>query len=184
MLDRVFRPVLANDLRREVGRYQCWQLVASCALVRRTEGPIKVSNPNDAIAIIQERIQDALERDVRRTFAVPYFVNIRFRIAEVALPERVQAAVDDAQAEFAAVSGARAEVVQARYQRRRNALLADVYERSPELARIDAIKAAPRGATVIVNSADGRSGSPPVLVGGGAAGAAAPTDAAPAPPGG
>lgn len=170
MVKAIFGPVLANNLRREVGSYQCWQLVASCALVRRTPGPIKIADPGDNIQAIQERIKSSLESDVRRTFSVPYFVNIRFRISEVTLPETVQAAVDHAQAQFAGISGARAQLRQAHYQSERNRLLGEAYQRSPELARIDAIKAAPKGATVIVGGGGGGGsgkdgGSPGVLVG-------------------
>ncbi|HWI72769.1 MAG TPA: SPFH domain-containing protein, partial [Baekduia sp.] len=42
LLDATFRPILDNDLRTEVGRFACAQLVASCTLVRR------VANPADA----------------------------------------------------------------------------------------------------------------------------------------
>jgi hypothetical protein len=69
--------------------------------------------------------------------------------------------------------------VQAHYDARRNRLLAGIYERSPALARIDAIRAAPKGTTIILGS-DSRQ--PSLLVGsrgdqaaagGGTAGAAA-----------
>src|SRR2546423_10953194 len=37
MLDAIFRPVLENDLRSEIGRYRCAEILSSCALVR---GPL------------------------------------------------------------------------------------------------------------------------------------------------
>jgi hypothetical protein len=74
----------------------------------------------------------------------------------------VQAAVDAAQAQFAGISGARAEARQARYQAKRNELLVNSYNSSPALAKIDAIKAAPSGATVIIGSGED---APRLLVG-------------------
>ena len=42
LMDSVFRPVLENDLRREIGRFRCEQLVASCALLRHASPPSTV----------------------------------------------------------------------------------------------------------------------------------------------
>jgi hypothetical protein len=77
----------------------------------------------------------------------------------------VQGVIDDVQAKFAAISGARADVTRARYEDARNRILADTYERSPALAQIHAIRSAPKGTTVIINSGRGRS--PGLNLGGG-----------------
>jgi hypothetical protein len=81
----------------------------------------------------------------------------------------VQTAIDHAQAQFASVNAARAELQQARYQAKKNRLLGATYNNSPALAAIDELKAIPKGSTVIV-SAGGRS---PTVLAGGAGGAAA-----------
>lgn len=168
MLDTIFRPVLDNDLRQEVGAFQCRELVSSCALVRQASGsagPLgKGVNNNANIAAIQTKINTSLQQDLDDTLGAAYFHGIRFRLARVTLPAQVQRAVDQTQAKYAAVQGARAEVQQARYQNERNALLARTYAKSPQLAQIDAIKAAPSGATIIVNTG---TAAPGINVGGG-----------------
>ena len=155
----LIRPVLENNLRREVGAVPCASLVASCSLIRRTR---YAANPNATIAMIQRRINGSVEEDLAETLGAPFFRGFRLRIVRVSLPGAVQSAVDQTQAKYAAVNGARAELRSARYQAKRNNLLGDSYNRSPSLARIDAIKAAPKGATVVVGS----GADPQLLVGG------------------
>jgi regulator of protease activity HflC (stomatin/prohibitin superfamily) len=152
-------PVLENNLRREVGAVPCASLVASCSLIRRAE---HADDPNATIARIQHRINASLEHDLAETLSQPFFHGFRFRIVRVVLPPLVQAAVDQTQAKYAAINGARADLRRARYQARSNDVLGDSYNRSPSLARIDAIKAAPPGATIVVGSGQ----DPQVLVGG------------------
>jgi SPFH domain / Band 7 family len=169
MTNALMVPVLENNLRREVGAVPCASLVASCSLIRRTEN---ADDPNATIARIQHRINASLEHDLAETLGQPFFHGFRFRIVRVALPAPVQAAVDQTQAKYAAINGARADLRRARFQARSNAVLGDSYNRSPSLARIDAIKAAPPGATVVVGSGQ----DPQVLVGGNAGAAPASTD--------
>jgi regulator of protease activity HflC (stomatin/prohibitin superfamily) len=166
MLDSLFRPVLENDLRKEVGGLPCASLVSSCALVR--SGVLKQAvAPSENIAGIEGRINDSLESDLEQALGHRFFLDIRFRVGRVTLPTNVQQAVDQAQAEFAAVNSAQAELRQARYLARRNRLLGDTYNRSPGLAAIEALKAIPQGSTVIM-SPGGRA--PTILAGAGGAG--------------
>jgi regulator of protease activity HflC (stomatin/prohibitin superfamily) len=154
-LDNLFRPVLDYDLRREIGRFDCAELVASCSLVSTGRAPQNVASraprPADAGAIAH-RISVALQTDLRRTLGRPYFFNVRMRISRVTLPKNVQEAVDDAQANYVQVNTARAELKQARYQQQRNRLLGESYNESPALANIDAIRALPKQATVILST--------------------------------
>jgi regulator of protease activity HflC (stomatin/prohibitin superfamily) len=170
LLDGLFKPVLENDLRKEVGRFLCASLVSSCALVQSaavSEAPA----PSVNVAEIERRINRSLERDLTRALGQHYFWDIRFRVDRVTLPLNVQKAVDDAQAQFAAVNSARAELKQAKYRAQRNRLLGDSYNRSPGLTTIEALRAVPRGSTVIL-STGGKT--PSILAGvGGAAGAGA-----------
>src|SRR4051794_11085577 len=78
MLDGVFRAVLDNDLRREVGGFDCAEIVASCALVR----PSKRSDRGDgsALGTIEERIDHSLASDLMATIGQPYFRDLRFRL--------------------------------------------------------------------------------------------------------
>ncbi|MDX6408322.1 MAG: hypothetical protein QOE13_1393 [Gaiellaceae bacterium] len=169
-LDNLFRPVLDYNLRREIGRFDCAELVASCALVSsgRASADVSANIPKttaDAGAIA-DRISATLNRDLAKTIGQPYLWNIRMRIARVTLPKSVQAAVDDTQAKYVEVNGAKAELKQAAYQTQRNRILGDAYNNSPALANIDAIKALPKQATVIL-STNGKAPSILATPGGG-----------------
>src|SRR4051812_42349636 len=168
MLDALFRPVLENDLRKEVGRFPCAALVSSCSLVRSGAGQTHVAT-SENISGIEERINDSLESDLQQALGRHYFYDIRFRVGRVTLPANVQQAVDDAQAAYAAVNSAQADLRQARFEARRNRLLGNTYNKSPGLATIEALKAIPPGSTVILSSG-GRS--PTLLAGAGGAGIA------------
>jgi regulator of protease activity HflC (stomatin/prohibitin superfamily) len=168
-MDSVFRPVLENNLRREIGRFSCEQLVASCTLLRHASRPVAVgANVDDSsnvnIALVESRLTRSLEADLAGTLEAPYFSGMHFRLAAVRLPVGVQRVIDDVQARYASVSGARADVSRARYEDARNKILADTYQRSPALARIHAIRSAPKGATIIINDA---GKSPGLNLGGG-----------------
>jgi regulator of protease activity HflC (stomatin/prohibitin superfamily) len=180
-LDNLFRPVLEYNLRREVGRYDCAELVASCALVSSGRSAIgSTSKPPVADSgALADRLSSTLESDLTRTLGQPYFWNIRMRIARVTLPRSVQNAVDDAQAKYVQVNGARAELKQARYQNERNRLLGEAYNASPALANIDALKALPKQATVIL-STNGRTPAVLATPGNGSAPAPAENESAPA----
>jgi regulator of protease activity HflC (stomatin/prohibitin superfamily) len=163
MLDTVFRPILDNALRREVGDFDCAQIIASCALVRPSKHAQLGSG--SAIRAIEARIDRSLADDLMSTIGQPYFRNLRFRLVRVTLPEAVQKAIDEAQAEYANVSRDKARVRQARYQARRTRMLGSSYQDNPALATIDAVRAAPAGSTVIVNAGNS-SKTPSIALGG------------------
>jgi regulator of protease activity HflC (stomatin/prohibitin superfamily) len=168
MLDATFRPVLDNDLREETGRFKCADLHASCALVHRlTRAELKQARltANANIATIQERLTRSLTTHLRETLGGEYFWDVRVRLAKVTLPPSVQQAINEVQAKYVAVNGAKADVRRAGYEARRNEMLAKAYNKSEALARIDAIKAAPKGATIVLPSGD--KDSPGINVGGG-----------------
>jgi regulator of protease activity HflC (stomatin/prohibitin superfamily) len=167
VLDATFRPVLDNNLRSEVGRFACAELVASCSLVRKignVPGDGKQANGN--IASIEMRLNTSLRADLRDTLGGDYFRDIRVRISRVTLPVNVQGAVDDVQAKYVQVSGAKAQVRRAEYDAQRNERLARSYNKSPALARIEEIKAAPKGSTIVLSSGSGNK-QPGINVGGG-----------------
>lgn len=157
-LDNLFRPILEYNLRREIGKYDCAELVASCALVSsgKASNASTWKGPVADAGTFADRLSSTLETDLTRTLGQPYFWNLRMRIARVTLPKGVQDAVDDAQANYVEVNRARAQLTQARYQRERNRLLGEAYNASPALANIDAVKALPKNATVIL-STNGRT---------------------------
>jgi len=158
-LDVFFRPVLNYDLRRELGTLQCAELVASCSLVSRGS-PLSTGVPLANADAIARRLGKSLEHDMTATIGHPYFRDIRVRISHVTLPKNVQAAVDNAQAQFAGVNSARAALKQARYKAAGNKLIGDSLNHSPALASIEEMKAIPKGSTVIV-SPGGKA--PPII---------------------
>jgi regulator of protease activity HflC (stomatin/prohibitin superfamily) len=168
MLDAIFRPVLDNGMRKELGRFPCAELVSSCALVKG--GSVDLAQTNENIARIEERINASLEDDLERALGQHYFWDIRLRIGQVTLPTEVQDAINAAQAEYADVNAERAELHQARYRAVSNRLLGRTYNDSPALATIEMMKAIPPGSTVIV-APGGRKpfvlagGNPPVSTG-------------------
>jgi regulator of protease activity HflC (stomatin/prohibitin superfamily) len=166
MLDTTFRPVLDNDLRAVVGGFACADLVASCSLVRHTSGPGPTrSLANRNIDAVETRLGRSLSHELALTLGGDYFRDIHVRIARVTLPPSVQAEVDDVQRAYVAINGARASVRSARFQAKRNDLLAKAYNRSPALARIEQIRAAPKGSTIVLTSG-GSKQQPGINVGG------------------
>jgi regulator of protease activity HflC (stomatin/prohibitin superfamily) len=167
MLDATFRPILDNDLRNEVGAFACAQLVASCTLVRRVVNPAEEKrNATHNIASVEDRLATSLRADLTDTLGGDFFRDIRVRVSKVTLPGKVQGAVDDVQAQYVAVNGAKAQVRRAGYDAKRNELLADTYNKSPSLARIEEIRAAPKGSTIVLSSGNGNK-APGINVGGG-----------------
>jgi regulator of protease activity HflC (stomatin/prohibitin superfamily) len=165
MLDTIFRPVLENDLRAEIGRFRCAEILSSCALVR---GPVasQLRQPAANLPRIQAWLSSSLQRDLTTTLGQRYFWDIRFRIARITLPGNVQTAVNESQAQYAGVNTAKAQMKQARYENARNRLLAQTLNRSPALANIQTLKALPQHATVILSP----NGKTPFLLGAGAGG--------------
>jgi regulator of protease activity HflC (stomatin/prohibitin superfamily) len=163
MVDNVVRPVIDNDLRRQIGAFQCAEIVTACKLVRRLVPPVNLRGSNRNIALIQNRINASLEDDLAGALGGRFFVDVHFRLVRVSLPVKVQDTVNAAQAASAQVHVAKQELRQGAYEARRNELLAKAYNQSPGLARINAIKSAPRQSTVIIN---GDSKPQPLILGG------------------
>jgi regulator of protease activity HflC (stomatin/prohibitin superfamily) len=170
-LDATFRPILDNDLRSEVGRFACAELVASCTLVRRVaeKSPVSTTDRSRAnlnIAAVEERLSVSLGRDLAETLGGDYFRDVHVRIGRVTLPANVQGAVDQVQAQYVGVSAAKALARRAEFEAERNTTLADSYNKSPALARIEEIRAAPKGSTIVLSSGSGDK-APGINVGGG-----------------
>jgi len=164
MIDSIFRPILENIVRGELGHFECAQLVPSCVLIHRTSAVSTSGNdaPQTNIARVEKAIDRALKSDLQGTLNGSYFWKIHVRIARVALPGNVQAAINTAQASYAGVADAKAKANQAKYQNRANRLLAETYDKSPALARLEQLKAIPKGSTVILS---GAGKTPQVLAG-------------------
>jgi regulator of protease activity HflC (stomatin/prohibitin superfamily) len=155
-LDAVIRPVISNDLRQEVGNFRCVDLQASCALVQNNglkpsqvadvvKGGGTVNNTN--IAKIQEAINKSLKEDFESTLGGPYITNVVFRVSKVALPNKLQLAVTDAQASFAQITQAQAKIASATAEAAANSQRQKGYENCPACAQIDLLKAIPPSVT-------------------------------------
>jgi hypothetical protein len=151
MLDALFRPVLENDLRVEVGRLPCAALISSCSLVTGTpKGERTIPEVN--IAELEQRIDGSLESDLEQSLGKHFFWDVRFVVGQVTLPDRIQQAVDEAHANFTEVNTSRAKLKQARYDARANRLLGKTYNASHGLAMIEALKSLPKGANVFLSA--------------------------------
>ena len=148
-LDQIIRPIVDNDLRAQVADFRCAQLVSSCALVQNspnqgsTQPPAngKAGANNSNIAQIQNAINSSLADDLRATLGGDFLVGIKFNLVKVTLPQEVQAAVNQAQAQFAKVSEAQAKVAQAAAEAQANERRQVGYDKCPTCAQIDITKA-------------------------------------------
>jgi hypothetical protein len=155
-LNQIVRPVIDNDLRTQVNSFRCAELVSSCALVQNASAPtqqrqksgVQAESNNANIAKVQNAINTSLAADLESTLGGKFVINIHFNLVRVTLPEKVQDAVDRAQAAFAQVSEAQAKVASARADAAANKARQDGYNKCPTCAEIEKLKALPQGITV------------------------------------
>ena len=151
-LDTEFRPVLDNALRETIGRFQCKDLVSSCALLAENAGGLGSGSgdkTNANLVQVQQAIGKALNEDLSGNLGGQYFKNVQVIVSAVRLPETVQKAVDEAQAQFAEVNKTRADLQRARIRKQVNDTLGRSYENCPACAEIDALKSIPANVTAI-----------------------------------
>jgi regulator of protease activity HflC (stomatin/prohibitin superfamily) len=146
-LDQIVRPVISNDLREEVGNFPCSELQASCALVQNGGSAQAVNavagKGNLNIAKIQDSINTSLAQDLTSTLGGGFIIGVRFNLAKITLPTRVQEAINQAQAAFAGVTEAQAKVQQAKAEAQANTQRQLGYQACPACAQIDTMKAIP-----------------------------------------
>jgi regulator of protease activity HflC (stomatin/prohibitin superfamily) len=152
-LDTEFRPVLDNALRQTIGRFRCEQLVSSCALVGNNGAEQLDTSSGEQTNLnllkVQEAIAKALSEDLNGNLGGEYFRRVQVIVSGVRLPDRVQGAVDEAQAQFAAVNKSKADLQKARIAKQVNDTLGRSYENCPACAQIDALKAIPNNVNAI-----------------------------------
>jgi regulator of protease activity HflC (stomatin/prohibitin superfamily) len=151
-LDTEFRPVLDNALRETIGRFRCDELVSSCALLSNKGGALDQKSgaaTNANLVAVQKAIGDALNDDLSSNLGGSYFKSVQVVVSAVKLPDRVQAAVNDAQAQFAEVNKANADLQKARIRKKVNDALGASYRNCPACAEIDALKSIPANVTAI-----------------------------------
>jgi hypothetical protein len=152
-LDSIVRPVIDNELRIAVGGFRCQELNAACALVANANADANAvaqagQQNNQNLQQVENAINKGLAVDLHDKLGADYFVNVRFSLAKVTLPDQIQQAVNDVQAARVEVAKAAAKVQQAQKQNEANALLSKTYDTCAACAQIDAIKALPTGSNV------------------------------------
>lgn len=148
-------PTIVNNMRQVVSGITCAELVSSCALVQNAGSADAAAAAKRAKDLANgkvnqnnvQRVQDAvvtgLKPDLKTTLGQDYFQNIKFNLTTVRLPGRVQNAIDDAQAQFAAVSRSQAKVAQAKADADANEQKQRGYKACPACVQIDILKAIP-----------------------------------------
>jgi len=156
-LDQIVRPVISNDLREEIGDHRCAELQASCALVQNGGDLQAVTavtgKSNLNIAKIQDSINTSLQQDLTSTLGGPFITGVRFNLAKITLPGKVQDAINSAQAAFAAVTESQAKVQQAKADAEANKQRQLGYQNCPACAQIDTLKAIPPNVTTFAPGA-------------------------------
>jgi len=156
-LDQIVRPVISNDLREQIGNFPCAELQASCALVQNGGNIQAVTaatgKSNLNIAKIQDSINTSLVQDLTSTLGGGFITGVRFNLAKITLPAKVQEAINQAQAAFAAVTEAQARVQQAKADAEANAQRQAGYQACPACAQIDTLKAIPPTVTTFAPGA-------------------------------
>jgi hypothetical protein len=109
---------------------------------------------NTNIAKVQQAVNDSLPKELRDMLGGDFFMNIRFNLVRVTLPQAVQDAVNKAQAAYAQVSEAQAKIAQAQAEADANRKRQEGYDACKQCAEIDKIKALPPGVTVYAPGAD------------------------------
>lgn len=153
-LDNIVRPIIDNDLRKSIATVSCPQLVSSCALVHNSGNARTAVNNgglnSQQIQKIQTDINSGLEQDVKNTLGVDYFSNVQFLLSKVSLPHAVQDQIDNAQAQFASVGAAQAEVQRNVQLAQAKEALNRAYQACPACATIDELKQLPSNLTTLV----------------------------------
>lgn len=150
-LDQIFSPVINNDLRTSIGDVKCADLVSSCSLVQNSTvaiDPTKVGQGNVNLANIEKNISASLTSDLNSTLGGDYFQNVKFNLAKIDLDPAVQKAISTAQASFADVSQAQADLKKAQIEAQANAAKQKGYSDCPVCAQQDLIAKLPQGITV------------------------------------
>ena len=155
-----FRPILDNALREAIGSFRCVQLNNTCQYVLDAEqavsGRVEAVNNNQTLTVAQDRIARTLANDLNKTLGGRFFEGVQFRLRGVTFDPEVRKQIVAAQAKRTQVATAKLDaqrrVEQARGDRRVAQERAEAirstrsaYAGNPSQARIDALRALPRG---------------------------------------
>jgi regulator of protease activity HflC (stomatin/prohibitin superfamily) len=152
-LNTILRPVIDNNLRKQIGEVDCSDLIPSCNLIQnQTLEELKNQDgqgeqANQKIAEIEASVNEGLLEDIQSQLGGPYINDIRFTLAKAVPPARIQQSIDQTQAAFAQVSRAEAKRRQAELDAQANKIRQEGYQNCPACAQIDALKAIPKTIT-------------------------------------
>jgi regulator of protease activity HflC (stomatin/prohibitin superfamily) len=151
-LNTIIRPVIDNNLRKEIGSIRGADINPSLALVQNQGDPSKVSidqgvKANQRIAEVEVAVNEGLQQDIRDQLGGEYLVDIRFTLAKAVPPAVIRAAIEKAQAAFAGVSQAQGRLRKAKIDAQANKARQKGYEGCPACAQIDTLKAIPKNVT-------------------------------------
>jgi hypothetical protein len=138
-LDINVRPSMDKVVPRAISNFTCAQLNTACAVIAGAKNGQALVDAETgkqsakAQAELEQAIVDELNKELEASMGQQYLTITAFNIAKVTLPGEVQKAVDDAQAEYAQLSGKQAELANAKLEAEKQALLAKAYENSPAL---------------------------------------------------
>jgi multidrug efflux pump subunit AcrA (membrane-fusion protein) len=110
--------------------------------------PSKVGQGNVNLANIEKNISASLTSDLNSTLGGGYFQNVKFNLAKIDLDPAVQKAISTAQASFADVSQAQADLKKAQIEAQANAAKQRGYTSCPVCAQQDLLAKLPQGITV------------------------------------
>src|SRR5829696_3072805 len=151
-LNTIIRPVIDNNLRKEIGSVVGADINPSLALVKNQGNPEKVSDDqgqraNERVRQVEQTVNDGLAADINDQLGGPYLVDIKFTLNKVVPPATITAAIDKAQAAFAGVTQAQGRLQAAQIDAQANKARQKGYEGCPACAAIDQLKAIPKNVT-------------------------------------
>ena len=148
-LDQIVRPVLSNNFRESIGSYRCVELISSCVYVQNSGSAQNVqqiiAGAKNSVNLtkVQSSVAASLVQDINDTLGGPFLTDIRVNLVRLTLPPTLEKAVQEAQASFAAISGAQATVARAQAEAEANRQRQAGYTACPVCGQIDTLKAIP-----------------------------------------
>jgi hypothetical protein len=155
-LDSIFRPVVENAFREQIGSVDCADLVSSCALVQSSvegaEANAKFTPQDNRTHFqeIQDNVQNEIESDIKKALGSEYLVGFHVQLTKVELPKEVQGAIDAAQSNFAQIAEARAQKEQAQYKAEANEIISKSLLSNPNLTYLKAVEALKNSTATII----------------------------------
>jgi regulator of protease activity HflC (stomatin/prohibitin superfamily) len=147
-LNTIIRPVIDNNLRKEIGSVRGAEINPSLALVQNQGDPSKVNKAqgqlaNERVRQVEQTVNAGLAADIEDQLGGDYLVDIKFTLNKVVPPPAISEAINKAQAAFAGVTQAQGRLRAAEIDAKANQARQKGYEGCPACAAIDQLKAIP-----------------------------------------